>query len=321
MENTIILSSDELRKDLFGDINDQSHNGEVFSVLHKKIKENIKAKNIIIDATNITVKSRKALLDCVNNNCKKTAIIMTSPIEMCKKRNSNRGRVVPEFVIDRQAQKFQIPFYEEGFDEIIFDNWTNSQISGFKTGWNLKDDIIFKITKGFNQENSHHKYTLDEHCYRTAIELCKPEWDLWNNRPFIRAATIHDIGKIYTKKEKENKPGEYSYYSHHNIGAYKILTNIDLLGFNNYKDILECLFYINYHMEPFFWNTLNSNGDKYILEKTKEKMKKRYGEEKFFNLLCFNIADRLASGNEPEANIEKSEILKQKRTDKFDLFI
>ena len=37
--NATIFSSDELRAELFGNVNDQSHNQELFVELHKRIKE------------------------------------------------------------------------------------------------------------------------------------------------------------------------------------------------------------------------------------------------------------------------------------------
>ena len=33
-----VFSSDKIREELFGDENDQTHNGEVFNELHKRIK-------------------------------------------------------------------------------------------------------------------------------------------------------------------------------------------------------------------------------------------------------------------------------------------
>lgn len=34
-----LLSSDSIRQEVFGDINDQTHNIEVFQIIHKKIRE------------------------------------------------------------------------------------------------------------------------------------------------------------------------------------------------------------------------------------------------------------------------------------------
>lgn len=295
---TIIVSSDAIREEILGDINDQTQNDKVFTEIHKRIKKYISNYNVIVDATNVSSKSRKALLNCVKKReCTKIAIVMTTPVPVCKDRNSKRDRVVPEWVIDKQVKSFEIPFFEEGFNEIYFDTWSESQISNFKTGWNLKEDNIFKAMKGFDQKNSHHIYTLEEHCLRTACVLIDEKWKMWDNKPFIRAATIHDLGKLYTGEPKDDDSGNWSYKSHMNVGVYALLPNIDCLGFNTTKDIIDCLFYINYHMEPFFWLSEDKvTGEKRISEKTQKKMLDKYGKEKYENLMLFNYADRLASG-------------------------
>ena len=84
-----------------------------------------------------------------------------------------------------------------------------------------------------------------------------------------------------------------------NYGTYTLLQNLDCLGFNNIHDILECLFFINYHMEPFFWlATDEKTGKQFITNKTKGKMIKIYGEEKYEQLLFFNKCDKIASGTD-----------------------
>ena len=294
----VILSSDAIREEITGDINCQTRNDEVFSLLHKRIKENIKTNDVIVDATNVSQKSRQALLNCVKKvNCHKICYVMTTPLDICKKQNANRDRVVPVEVIEKQIRNFQVPFYEEGFDEIFLNNWDERDIVEFKTGWDVREDPIFKAMKGFDQRNSHHIYTLEDHCWRTTIHVAQR---YWNNKPMCRAATIHDIGKLYTGEPKDDGSGNWSYKGHMNYGTYVLLQNLDLLGFNNLKDILDCLFYVNYHMEPFFWQSEGKDGTKYIKDSTVEKMKKKYGEYKYRALLWFNYCDKLASGTDRE---------------------
>lgn len=296
---TLIVSSAEIRAQELGNINDQTQNEKVFSIVHKTIKENIDTKNVIVDATNITYKSRKAILNCVKKKtCKKEAIVMATPIKVCKERNQNRDRVVPENVIEKQANKFEIPFYEEGYDDIFFYDYQEENFKFFKLGWNLNKDEIFKEMVGFDQKNSHHIYTLDQHCLRTTLELVRPKWKIWNESTLIRAATIHDIGKMFTGEPKDDGTGNWKYYGHMNRGTYYLLSEkINLLGFNNKNDILECLFYINYHMEPFFWLSKDKKtGEEYISEKTKKKMLEKFGENKYYKLKLFNLCDKIGSG-------------------------
>ena len=51
---------------------------------------------------------------------------------------------------------------------------------------------------------------------------------------------------------------------------------------------MDVLFYVNFHMAPFFMES----------DKSKEKWKKIFGEEKFNNLFLFNKCDIIASGRE-----------------------
>jgi len=56
LEGYIIHSSDEVRKE-FGDINDQSKNVEVFSILYKRVKNDLRnGFNVCIDSTNLNRK-------------------------------------------------------------------------------------------------------------------------------------------------------------------------------------------------------------------------------------------------------------------------
>lgn len=296
--NNIILSSDEIRKEITGDENNQEKNEEVFKLMHKRIKENIKKGIVIVDATNITTNNRKAILNCVKKEkCLKIAYVMTTPIQLCKIFNSGRERKVPEYVIDNMAKKFQVPFLEEGFDKIIFSRYDGNifekfrKIEDFEKFIETGEDYLFKAMYKFEQNNSHHLYTLDEHCLNV-YKLIKEKYP--NDRAFLRAAILHDIGKLYTKEKKENSD-EYSYKGHMGYGTYCLLSNLDGLGLNSYNEILDCLFYINYHMEPFFWNTVKDN-KRFITEKTQKKMIEKYGLEKYNKLIYFNECDKIGSG-------------------------
>ena len=65
--NTIIVSSDAIREELTGNYEDQEHNEEVFKIFHNRIRKNLEnKKNVIADATNLTMKSRRAIMMKVN---------------------------------------------------------------------------------------------------------------------------------------------------------------------------------------------------------------------------------------------------------------
>lgn len=114
----ITVSSDAIRKELFGDEATQGDNAKIFSIVHERIKEELKKGNdVIFDATNINPRNRKKVFD--DDADMNVAVYFNTPVEECKKRNGSRERVVPEYVIDRMAKHMIPPSYEEGFDDII----------------------------------------------------------------------------------------------------------------------------------------------------------------------------------------------------------
>ncbi len=285
-----IISSDAIRDEILGDEGDQSQNDKVFREVYKRMREGIEHyHHVIVDATNMNVKDRKTFHNTFNSvhekytsHYNRIAYVMTTSKSIALKRNKKRARVVPEFVIDRQISKFEIPFYEEGFDIIYFDGY--DKINSSRWYGANEDEIKFieGRMEGFNQETRHHKYTLDVHCQKCAEEMKKRT----DNEVLIRAARVHDIGKVFTKKLKDDGSGDYCYYSHHNVGTYLLLQNLDLVGFKDIRDTVDVLFYINFHMQPFFIQT----------EKAKEKWKKIWGEIKYNNLMMFNECDIIATG-------------------------
>lgn len=62
--NTVIISSDKIRKELFGDENSQEDNTRVFHEMEIRTLDYLnKGVYVIYDATNVVRKRRKALLD------------------------------------------------------------------------------------------------------------------------------------------------------------------------------------------------------------------------------------------------------------------
>ena len=117
VEDALIVSSDEIRKELLGDVNDQTKNEQVFKEVENRIINGLKERNVIYDATNINYKRRMAFLQKIKN-VEKIAFLIATPYEECIERNNKRERKVPEDVIKRMYYNFYIPQYYEGFDEI-----------------------------------------------------------------------------------------------------------------------------------------------------------------------------------------------------------
>ena len=166
--NTIVISSDSIRGEL-GDVIDQSHNDEVFKIFHQRIKsELIGGKNVIADATNISIKSRRNIISYVENiDCRIVGLLMTKPSDLCIEHNIYREYPVPHHVIQKQMMNFQIPFYEEGFDNILIVPFENEYSnSDFTTS-------IANMMDGFNQNNPYHNEDLLSHCLTVFEEIKK----------------------------------------------------------------------------------------------------------------------------------------------------
>ena len=275
----VIVSSDAIREEICGNVFDQSKNEEVFKIFHKRIRKYLYEKrNVIADATNITMKSRRAII----NNVKKMdveiiAYIVPKRIEECIRDNMDREHPVPEEVIYKQEKRFQIPFIEEGFDRIIIHDFD------FSLRYKLYPlEIIIKMDD-FNQKNPHHNMDLRTHCSFTYNLYTLGKSTLYSYEDgFYMGVRLHDIGKLFTQTFDED--GIAHYKNHSSIGSYYVLSNL----YNPNEELedktqflLDCCFLINYHMFPFSWNT----------DSIKNKWKRRFGEYKYDMLMRFNECD------------------------------
>lgn len=118
--NVVRLSSDEIRKELFGDESFQSDNNRVFNTLYERAELLLKANiSIVIDATNLKKSLRRYAFDICPVGVRKIALYYTPDVELCKERNATRERKVPDEVIERMAKQFETPTTDEGFDEVM----------------------------------------------------------------------------------------------------------------------------------------------------------------------------------------------------------
>lgn len=118
--NAQLVETDAIRLELTGNAEDQSQNGRVFDVAKKRVNDYLShGKNTIIDATSLNVKERKDWIDIAKaNNAEVRAYFIDTPVDVCKSQNNKRARKVPEWVIDKQANKLQSPTKAEGFDSV-----------------------------------------------------------------------------------------------------------------------------------------------------------------------------------------------------------
>lgn len=284
--NAIVFGSDALREEMFGDVNDQSHNGELFNELHRRIKKCLKSgNNAIYDATNISSKRRAAFLSELKHiDCKKSCVIIATPYEQCLKNNKNRDKRVPEWVIERMYKKWQTPFWFEGWKSIKIHYWEDSEDSIDVN--ELLDSLI-----EYDQCNPHHTMTLASHLINAAgrFESCGYKDGYWcNNLNFGStwlACLLHDMSKPKVQTFINSKGEETSvahYYSHEHVSAYDSLFVNYIRAFAN---ILRVSALITWHMQPYAWERDNN-------EKLHNKYRKIWGEEFYNCIMALHEADK-----------------------------
>lgn len=118
--NLPIISTDEIRAEICGDVSCQDKNGEVFKIAYARLEECAKDKGAIFDATNLSVRARKEVLKhCKENKGFKVCYCSTLSLKEATARNLARERVVPVEVIERQYKNYTYPTSDEGWDEIF----------------------------------------------------------------------------------------------------------------------------------------------------------------------------------------------------------
>ena len=120
-------------------------------------------------------------------------------------------------------KSFDVPWYYEGWDEITVEYAPDSRgLYGMPRDW-------IDSAMSFNQENSHHAFTLGEHCLQASRWFNKYAAD--NRETYLAfmsqyAVMLHDCGKPFCKTFTNGK-GEVTeqahYYNHEHVGSYNYL--------------------------------------------------------------------------------------------------
>lgn len=261
----LVLDSDAIREELYGNWADQSHNTQVFDEMYRRTVEAMKRgiDDIYYVATNLSMKRRIQLLDRLRKmfpqyiyRCR---VFVRTPNTLYRQ-NDQREHCVPMYVIDRQLRQFQLPVENEGWDNIFYDIERVSD--------DYYNDIRRRIEEFGSQDNPHHTLTLSEHldaCQDLVLSIAHDASA--NLLDLLEAASLHDVGKIFTRSYDEK--GIAHYFGHENIGA-----QIALL----FHDQPYSAQLINYHMVPYDY-------------KGREIWKKRLGEDMWEDLLLLHRAD------------------------------
>ena len=294
-----VISSDRIREEIFNDIEDQNHNGEVFDLMKRRTKESLSQGHVVIyEATNISSKRRRALLKELNKYYDKAICLFKyKRVAACQIDNEKRDREVPSNVIDRMYRNFEIPHKSEGFDEIIvdFDEKTNLYLSNKSKGGIgfLKDELLAIETYddyksllcqlGLNQcidmpqDSKWHTLSLSKHmyfCFRAVREYH------WHDINLVIASMLHDISKPNVRTEDKDQKYAH-YYGHENASAYDVIDILLRYVRIDIEDILEIAWLIGNHMK------LKNNIDK-------DKFSNIIGYDDYLRLEALDNADNSA---------------------------
>lgn len=276
-ENTVWLSSDKIREELYGAEEVQGEASIVFGEMKKSTIHALKdGRNVIYDACNINSKRRTALLNELKKlNCIKQCIICATPYTKCIERNMLRTRVVREHIVKAMYLSWNPPYYYEGWDEIDI-----HYSDGARKSLGKIPDFISKYVN-YNQDTPYHMESLGKHMQDVGDYLIAT-FGYEPNSNVVLAGYIHDCGKPFTKGFRDSKgnPCEFAhYYQHQCVGAYDSL----FFDFEDKSDadILEIACLVGLHMDPFSWQK----------GRTLEKYKKRWGEELFGKVMRIHEAD------------------------------
>lgn len=241
------LSSDAIRAELYGDENIQGSPVEVFTLMQKKAVESLNAgHNVVYDATSMTRKDRAGIISMCPKFTHIQCNIIWAPIETCIERDTTRERTVGKEVIDRMLKRFQMPYYDEGIDEINIIRPENFD-------WDSYYDCIIDAMK-IPHDNPHHQLDIYNHCREAFNYAVEKNFD-WEIK---EAAYCHDCGKPYVKTFVNTK-GEFSdtahYYQHQCVGAWIACG----LTFN-----IHTIWLISTHMAPFLNEKYYKNLSPYL---------------------------------------------------------
>lgn len=265
----VIHSSDEIRKELTGSYEDQSMNKKVFELLHQRIKDSLAlGKTVIYDATNINKKRRIHAIKQEFKADKYECYYMATPYRMCLMRDESREKAVGKEVIDKMYKELQVPFKDEGWDDISFvypintnpiseankDIFLNNIRKYADNHSDLFDylstvDECFKNIYNFAQDSKYHSFSVSRHTFEVFRGVL--ERDPSSNTLLV-AALFHDVGKHFTKSFYNYNGVRKKYASfigHENVSAQIAVTVMRKLGFNGI-DIDHVVKLVQYHMMP-----------------------------------------------------------------------
>ena len=245
------LSSDDIRRQLYGDESIQGDPHEVFSFMQERAIAALNmGTDVVYDATNITRKDRASIISLCPKFVQIEAHVIWAPIETCIERDAARKRTVGKAVIDKMLKRFQPVYYDEGIDVIKVIKPSDFDMDNYALGMMNAMDIP--------HDNPHHSLNILDHCVEAYNLAIKDNTDI----NIQLAAFIHDVGKPYVKAFKDTKGNNTDiahFYSHDNVGTWISYGMFE-------KGCIEIAWLVGNHMGPFM-NTKYYNNLPHFLKK------------------------------------------------------
>lgn len=117
-DRTTLVSTDEIRRELYGNPETQGNAQDVFNEAYRRIEIALRAGDtVVFDATNLKARNRRYLINKYRPIADTIiAEYINTPIDECIMRDELRSRSVGYEVIQRMARGMTEPRLDEGFD-------------------------------------------------------------------------------------------------------------------------------------------------------------------------------------------------------------
>ena len=120
-KKAVVISTDKIRKKLYGLETVQGEWNEIEAVLHEQILKNVsKGQSVIVDATHCIKAHRKVLLD-LDERISWIGYYFQTNVDTCYRRNQRRSRSVPRHIIYSMNTRLRLepPSKNEGFKQLL----------------------------------------------------------------------------------------------------------------------------------------------------------------------------------------------------------
>lgn len=289
--NGIVVSSDSIREELYGDESIQGNGNKVFSIMFKRtVEAYMIGKEVYYDATNLVRKRRCALVrNFIEKGVKNRDIcyiVVATPFEVCLENNRKRSRKVPEEVIYKMRENYEPLSPDEGEALLVYP-FGNAGICSCEEDISSRNKELQR--NDIPHDNPNHALGVKDHmlaAYDYLKENIPRRFEKDRVDDLLAAALLHDIGKVDVKSfvdSRDNPCEKARYYNHENVGAYNSL--FCLYSLPDYRALLISAL-IGYHMLPYSYH-IDDN------EIVRQKLLNKFKDKSWFvdELMLIHEAD------------------------------